>query len=136
MNCAGCLVLRNYNFHTLDRDSAPAILSGDGNRLAATAERRCEVFERAVRVYIGHRFTIDDKCRAWLGVPADLHYVTMQLRGPDFQHHFLALALCRECKLERVARRADMLLRIRGHHVPEVIARIKPADIHRGSRQL
>src|SRR5260221_398481 len=80
--------------------------------------------------------TVDDQRRAWLGATADFHYVTMQLGGPDFQHHLLALALCRECKLERVACRTDVLLRIRGHHVPEVVARVESGYIRRSPRQL
>src|ERR1700674_1734903 len=93
-------LLGNYNFHTLDGSATPAILSCHGNRMAAAPPRFREVLERAVRVYIRHRLTIDDQRRTRLGAPADLHYVTMQLGGADFQHHLLALALCRECKLE------------------------------------
>src|SRR5467141_3297082 len=69
--------LRNYNFQVLDDCAAPAILSCNGNRVAAAPQRLREVFERAVGVYIGHRLTVDDQRRARLGAPDDLHYVTM-----------------------------------------------------------
>src|SRR5882762_6127500 len=121
-------LLRNYNFHTLDDCAAPAILSSHGNVMAAAPQRLREVFERAVGVYIRHRLTVDDQRRARLGAPADLHYVTMQFGVADFQHHLLALALCRERKLERIACRADVFLRIRSQYVPEIIARVEPAD--------
>src|SRR6266853_116533 len=129
-------LLRNYNFHLLDDCAAPAILSCDGNRMAAAPQRLREVLERAVGVYIGHRLAVDDQRRARLGAPADLHYVTMQLGVANFQHHLLALALCRERKLERIARRTDVFQRIRSHNVPEIIARVEAAYIHRGPRQL
>src|SRR5712692_4497412 len=91
----GCIapvaLLRNYNFHALDRCAAPAILSRDGNRMAAAAQRLRKVLKRAVGVYVRHRLTVDDQRRARLGAPADLHYVTMQLGVADFQQHLLAL---------------------------------------------
>src|SRR6266853_4143883 len=128
----GCIapvaLLRNYNFHALDRCAAPAILSRDGNRMAAAAQRLRKVLKRAVGMYVRHRLTVDDQRRARLGAPADLHYVTMQFGVADFQHHLLALALCRERKLERIACRADVFLRIRSQYVPEIIARVEPAD--------
>src|ERR1700682_2105427 len=70
-------LLGNYNFHTLDGSATPAILSREGNRMAAAPQRLREVLERAVGVDIRHRLTIDDQRRTRLGAPADLHYVTM-----------------------------------------------------------
>src|SRR5258706_3050119 len=124
-------LLRNYNFHTLDDCAAPAILSRNGNRMAAAPQRLREVFERAVGAYIRHRLTVDDQRRARLGAPADLHYVTMQFGVADFQHHLLALALCRERKLERITCRTDVFLIIRRLNVPEIVTLVAASNFDR-----
>src|ERR1700737_407743 len=85
-------------------------------RLIVVPPRRLrKIFERAVGVYIRDGLAVNDQRRAWLGASADLHYVTMQFGGANFQQHFLALPLRPRRNLKGVACRADVLLPIRSH---------------------
>src|SRR5579871_6817747 len=126
----------DYNLDALDRRPAPPVLAGEDDRLRAPAEGGREILERAVRLYIGNLLAINDQCRARLRTSGDLYHVTMQLSAADFKEHLLALALCRERKLERIARRAHPLLGICSEDIPEVVARVKSGDFSGRGRQL
>src|SRR5580704_11630652 len=128
--------LWNHDLHALDGRPASPVLSGKDDGLAAPRQRSGKVLEHAVATYIGNLLAVDDERRAWLRAPGDLHHVTMQLGASDFQQHLLALALCRERKLEGIARSAYALLSVRGQDIPEVVSLIEPGDFHRGAGQL